>query len=268
MGDLARPPVGGGAVVEDEGPGGRVQCLDKGSKTATQSRVEHVAIPIMKWAWTRRRRGHGIHFFNPVPVLHLVELVSSLLTAPEPTAAAQAFAADQLGKRVVKSQDRAGFIVNALLIPYLLSAIRMMEAGFASADDIDLGMVEGCNHPMGRCGSPTSSGSTPPWRWPSALHEFRSRSNAPPPRCRAGRSLSTRSKAGARSTNRSGAERAVSSPRSVSTARPRREGGGAHSARRRLRGLLHRALPPPDRWPPGDRRDVDASASRCFRAHT
>jgi 3-hydroxyacyl-CoA dehydrogenase len=54
-----------------------------------------------------------------------------------------------LHKRVIKSQDRAGFVVNALLIPYLLSAIRMMESGFATADDIDTGMVEGCNHPMG-----------------------------------------------------------------------------------------------------------------------
>ena len=54
-----------------------------------------------------------------------------------------------LGKKVIRSQDRAGFVVNALLIPYLLSAIRMMESGFATADDIDTGMVEGCNHPMG-----------------------------------------------------------------------------------------------------------------------
>ena len=54
-----------------------------------------------------------------------------------------------LHKRVIKSQDRAGFVVNALLIPYLLSAIRMMESGFASAEDIDIGMIEGCSHPMG-----------------------------------------------------------------------------------------------------------------------
>ena len=54
-----------------------------------------------------------------------------------------------LHKRVIRSQDRAGFMVNALLIPYILSAIRMMESGFATADDIDTGMVEGCNHPMG-----------------------------------------------------------------------------------------------------------------------
>jgi 3-hydroxybutyryl-CoA dehydrogenase len=109
------------------------------------------SIPIMKlgMATSRPEQVIGIHFFNPVPVLRLVELVQSLLTAPETVARADAFATGTLGKRVIKSQDRAGFIVNALLIPYLLSAIRMMESGFASAEDIDTGMVEGCNHPMG-----------------------------------------------------------------------------------------------------------------------
>jgi 3-hydroxybutyryl-CoA dehydrogenase len=109
------------------------------------------SIPIMKLAMATRRPESviGVHFFNPVPVLHLVELVTSLLTGEETTARAEAFAADQLGKRVIRSQDRAGFIVNALLIPYLLSAIRMYESGFATAEDIDAGMVEGCAHPMG-----------------------------------------------------------------------------------------------------------------------
>ncbi|MDQ3390785.1 MAG: 3-hydroxyacyl-CoA dehydrogenase family protein, partial [Actinomycetota bacterium] len=69
-------------------------------------------------------------------------------TSADTTARAGDFA-EQLGKRVIRSQDRAGFIVNALLIPYILSAIRMMESGFATAEDIDVGMVEGCNHPMG-----------------------------------------------------------------------------------------------------------------------
>ena len=91
----------------------------------------------------------GIHFFNPVPVLRLVELVTSLLTSPETDRPGRGFATDVLDKKVIRSQDRAGFIVNALLIPYLLSAIRMMESGFATAEDIDTGMVEGCNHPMG-----------------------------------------------------------------------------------------------------------------------
>jgi 3-hydroxybutyryl-CoA dehydrogenase len=109
------------------------------------------SIPIMKLAMATKRPDHvvGIHFFNPVPVLRLVELVTSLLTSEETEARAEAFAADELSKRVIHSKDRAGFVVNALLIPYILSAIRMMESGFASAEDIDLGMVEGCAHPMG-----------------------------------------------------------------------------------------------------------------------
>jgi len=91
----------------------------------------------------------GLHFFNPVPVLPLVELVSSLVTSPETTERAAAFAADVLGKHVIHSKDRAGFIVNALLIPYLLASIRMLESGFATAEDIDTGMVQGCAHPLG-----------------------------------------------------------------------------------------------------------------------
>jgi 3-hydroxybutyryl-CoA dehydrogenase len=109
------------------------------------------SIPIMKLAMATRRPEQviGLHFFNPVPVLPLVELVTSLLTGDETARRAEAFAAEVLDKRVIRSQDRAGFIVNALLIPYLLSAIRMMESGFATAEDIDTGMVQGCAHPMG-----------------------------------------------------------------------------------------------------------------------
>jgi 3-hydroxybutyryl-CoA dehydrogenase len=109
------------------------------------------SIPIMKLAMATSRPSQviGIHFFNPVPVLPLVELVTSLLTSDETAAQADHFAASQLGKQVIRSQDRAGFIVNALLIPYILSAVRMLESGFATATDIDLGMVKGCAHPMG-----------------------------------------------------------------------------------------------------------------------
>ncbi len=109
------------------------------------------SIPIMKLgtATSRPEQVIGIHFFNPVPVLKLVELVTSLMTSPDTTERSERFATDVLDKHVVQSQDRAGFIVNALLIPYLLSAIRMMESGFASKEDIDTGMVEGCSHPMG-----------------------------------------------------------------------------------------------------------------------
>ena len=109
------------------------------------------SIPIMKLGTATKRPEQviGIHFFNPVPVLKLVELVTSLMTSDATTERSSAFATDVLSKHVIRSKDRAGFIVNALLIPYLLSAIRMFESGFASADDIDIGMVEGCSHPMG-----------------------------------------------------------------------------------------------------------------------
>lgn len=109
------------------------------------------AIPIMKlgMATARPEQVIGVHFFNPVPVLKLVELVSSLLTSEQTQRRAEEFVVGPLGKRVVRSQDRAGFVVNALLVPYLLSAIRMLESGFALTEDIDSGMVLGCAHPLG-----------------------------------------------------------------------------------------------------------------------
>jgi 3-hydroxybutyryl-CoA dehydrogenase len=109
------------------------------------------SIPITKlgMATSRADQVIGIHFFNPVPVLELVELVPSLLTSSQTRSRAADFVTGTLGKQVIGSPDRAGFVVNALLVPYLLSAIRMLESGFASADDIDNGMVLGCAHPMG-----------------------------------------------------------------------------------------------------------------------
>ncbi|MFF4484318.1 3-hydroxybutyryl-CoA dehydrogenase [Streptomyces sp. NPDC001520] len=109
------------------------------------------SIPIMKLAMATNRPQQviGIHFFNPVPVLRLVELVPSLLTAARTRERAERFAVEALGKQAITAGDRVGFVVNALLIPYLLSAIRMMESGFASAKDNDTGMQMGCAHPMG-----------------------------------------------------------------------------------------------------------------------
>ena len=109
------------------------------------------SIPIMKLAVASGRPEFvvGLHFFNPVPVMRLVELIPSIVTSADVADRAEDFMVDGLGKRVIRSQDRAGFIVNALFVPYVLAAIRMLESGFASADDIDAGMVEGCSHPMG-----------------------------------------------------------------------------------------------------------------------
>ncbi|MFF7160355.1 3-hydroxybutyryl-CoA dehydrogenase [Streptomyces sp. NPDC008086] len=109
------------------------------------------SLPVMRLGMATSRADHviGLHFFNPVPVLPLVEVVTSLHTSAATTTAVEDFATRTLGKTVIRSQDRAGFVVNALLIPYLLSAIRMAESGFATATDIDAGMELGCAHPMG-----------------------------------------------------------------------------------------------------------------------
>ncbi|MDI9917037.1 3-hydroxybutyryl-CoA dehydrogenase [Rhodococcus sp. IEGM 1379] len=109
------------------------------------------SIPIMKLGITTKRpeRVIGMHFFNPVPVLPLVELVTTLKTSAAVSERAEAFASEILGKQVVRSADRSGFVVNALLVPYLLSAIRMVESGFATKEDIDKATVLGLAHPMG-----------------------------------------------------------------------------------------------------------------------
>jgi 3-hydroxybutyryl-CoA dehydrogenase len=109
------------------------------------------SIPVIRLAAATARPGQvvGVHFFNPVPVLRLVEVVPSLLTSADTTARAADFVVGVLGKEVVHAQDRAGFVVNALLVPYLLAAVRMVESGVASVEDIDRGMVLGCAHPLG-----------------------------------------------------------------------------------------------------------------------
>jgi 3-hydroxybutyryl-CoA dehydrogenase len=109
------------------------------------------SIPISRLAAAAQgpERVLGMHFFNPVPVLPLVELVPSLRTGQSTVDAARAFTEDRLGKKTVLCKDRAGFVVNALLVPYLLAAIRMVEAGVATAEDVDTAMIAGANHPMG-----------------------------------------------------------------------------------------------------------------------
>jgi 3-hydroxybutyryl-CoA dehydrogenase len=142
------------------------------------------SIPIMKLAVATKRPSHvlGVHFFNPVPVLSLVELVPSLLTAPESTERARAFVQDQLGKHAIDCQDRAGFVVNALLIPFILSAIRMVESGFASAEDIDEGLVRGAAHPQGPLALADLIGlDTTKAVAESLYEEFKEQLYAPPP---------------------------------------------------------------------------------------
>ena len=109
------------------------------------------SIPIVKLGAVSGRAHHvmGVHFFNPAPVMQLVELIPSLTTSEQTLERMRSWVTDALGKKPIDATDRAGFVVNSLLVPYLLSAIRMYEAGYASAADIDRGMVLGCGHPMG-----------------------------------------------------------------------------------------------------------------------
>ena len=140
------------AIVEDErAKRDLFRRLDELLPDADWLASNTSSVPIMKLAaeTSRPERVVGLHFFNPVPVLRLVEIVRSIMTSQETIDAARDFAETTLDKECIESQDRAGFVVNALLIPYLLSAIRMYESGFASKEDIDQGMKLGAAHPMG-----------------------------------------------------------------------------------------------------------------------
>ncbi|MER7410064.1 MULTISPECIES: 3-hydroxybutyryl-CoA dehydrogenase [Streptomyces] len=109
------------------------------------------SIPLVKLAVATSRPDQviGIHFFNPAPVQQLVELIPALTTGEGTIKRAEAVVGGILGKHTIRAQDRSGFVVNALLIPYLLSAVRMFESGIAGREDIDNGMELGCAHPMG-----------------------------------------------------------------------------------------------------------------------
>jgi 3-hydroxybutyryl-CoA dehydrogenase len=108
------------------------------------------SIPIAQLAQAIRapERVIGLHFFSPVPVMMLVEVVVALDTSQRTLASAKEFI-EKLGKRPIETKDRSGFIVNMLLVPYLMAAVRMYEDGFATREDIDTGMKLGCGHPMG-----------------------------------------------------------------------------------------------------------------------
>ena len=152
LGDLADRDVVVEAVVEDETEKSAVFTALGGIVSPECLLTSNTSsIPIMKLAsvTTHPERVIGLHFFNPAPVLPLVEVVPSLLTSPDTVRRAEEFAEQGLGKQTVLCKDRAGFVVNALLIPFLLAAIRMVESGFASPEDVDTAMVAGCAHPMG-----------------------------------------------------------------------------------------------------------------------
>ncbi|MFH2036475.1 MAG: 3-hydroxybutyryl-CoA dehydrogenase [Candidatus Zixiibacteriota bacterium] len=124
--------------------------LDKICKPETIFASNTSSLPIGDLSAVTKRRDKfvGLHFFNPVPVMKLVEVVKTLDTSEETFNTAKALA-ESMGKVVVAAKDSPGFIVNVLLVPYLLDAIRQYEHGLASAEDIDNGMKFGCGHPMG-----------------------------------------------------------------------------------------------------------------------
>ena len=116
--------------------------------TIFASNTSSLTIAEMAAATGRPDRMVGLHFFNPVPVMKLVEVVRTIQTGDETFRKAWAFA-ESLGKIPIAAKDNSGFVVNLLLVPYLLGAVRAVERGVASIEDVDKGMVYGCGHPMG-----------------------------------------------------------------------------------------------------------------------
>jgi 3-hydroxybutyryl-CoA dehydrogenase len=157
--------------------------LDRVCPPATlfASNTSSLSITEMAAFTQRADRFFGLHFFNPVPLMKLVEVVRSPLTSPESFEAAFAFA-KSLGKTPVRAGDRTGFLVNRLLVPYLLDAIRALEEGVGSVPDLDLSMQLGCGHPMGPftlldfVGLDTTCAIAE-----IMFHEFREKRFAPPP---------------------------------------------------------------------------------------
>ncbi|MET3719245.1 MULTISPECIES: 3-hydroxybutyryl-CoA dehydrogenase [unclassified Arthrobacter] len=159
----------------------RIDAVLQDPETILASNTSSMPIGRIAAATRRPENVLGVHFFNPAPVQPLVELVTGLQTSSETLARASVFAAG-LGKEVIVAKDRAGFVVNALLIPYLLSAIRMVEAGHATAADIDTGMVAGCAHPMGPLRLTDLVGLDTALHVAAALYEeFKEPHYAPPP---------------------------------------------------------------------------------------
>jgi 3-hydroxybutyryl-CoA dehydrogenase len=141
------------AVVEDERI--KTELFDRLDRIVTDDDAilasNTSSIPLTRIGRATRRPESvvGMHFFNPATVMPLVEIVHSVTTSDDTTARAAAFATETLGKVVVHTKDRAGFIVNMLLCPYIFEAIRMYESGFATREDIDAAMVNGAGYPMG-----------------------------------------------------------------------------------------------------------------------
>jgi 3-hydroxybutyryl-CoA dehydrogenase len=149
--DLAGCDIIVEAIIEDLDVKKKLFCdLDAicPAHTIFASNTSSIPIIAMAAATQRPDRFVGLHFFNPVPVMKLVEVISTIRSSKETARQATVFT-ESLGKSAIQAKDRAGFIVNLLLVPYLLDAIRALEMGLATKEDIDTGMMLGCGYPMG-----------------------------------------------------------------------------------------------------------------------
>src|SRR3954453_15333685 len=152
-----------------------------GDETLVASNTSSIPIAQLAAAIQDPSRVLGLHFFSPVPVMGLVEVVVALDTSDETRVAAEEFVS-RIGKTPIQTKDRSGFIVNMLLVPYLMAAVRMYEDGFATAEDIDEGMRLGCGHPMGPLTLCDFIGLDVLYAVCDSLYEeFKRPENAPPP---------------------------------------------------------------------------------------
>ncbi|WP_420638748.1 3-hydroxybutyryl-CoA dehydrogenase [Candidatus Poriferisocius sp.] len=185
LGDLADRDLAIEAVIESlEEKLSVFRAMDKVMSPTAIMATNTSSIPIITLGSITSRSDMvlGMHFFNPAPVQPLVELVRSLGTAPETMERADHFVVEVLGKQVIRCRDRAGFVVNRLLVPYLLDAIRMFDEGKVSAADIDSGMMHGCGHPMGPLSLCDLIGLDTVEAVADVLYEeFKGSHNAPPP---------------------------------------------------------------------------------------
>ncbi len=151
------------------------------SETILASNTSSLTITEMAAATARPDRVVGLHFFNPVPVMKLVEVVRTIATSDEAFDAAFAFA-EALGKKPISAKDNSGFVVNLLLVPYILDAIRQLERGVASMEDIDRAMTLGLGHPMGPLALCDFVGVDTVYRISKIMFdEYRESRYAPPP---------------------------------------------------------------------------------------
>jgi len=172
------------AIVEDvKAKNELFATLDElcGPETILASNTSSLTITDMAAATGRPDRVVGLHFFSPVPVMKLVEVVRTIVTSDEAFNSAYAFA-ERLGKQPIVAQDNSGFVVNLLLVPYLLDAIRQLERGIASVEDIDRAMTLGLGHPLGPLALCDFVGIDTVYRISEIMFdEYRESRYAPPP---------------------------------------------------------------------------------------